>query len=642
MAGGALATLNAEWLLLVDGADDVEAMAGLWPPGRNGNILYTSRNQMLKDFASDAVFEVAEMEDDDAVQLLLDAARLRPASDEVMQLAKDIVARLGHLALAIDQAGAYMARGECRIYDFLATFERHRASLLSVDAYRSASLYKRAVYATWELSHSAIQRISAGQLQRDPLVQVARNAIQLLNMLAYFHYEHVTEDMFRRAAENPKRSWRYPPDVDPFRELASDGDLPHNLLTLEIGRTWDAQPFRRCVCMLTSYSLLWSDRISGTISMHRLVHQWAFDRLLSQHRLTSIRSSAATLAFSSTSSFKTEDYAIRRQLLPHIVVLYQRAAVDDVDPIRTAAEMDGVFDVLLDSGRCAQAALLQRRALDLKRKLLGSEHQETLRSMDNFALSVGAQGRVAEAEALHRQTHEIRKRVLGPEHPDTLHCMVSLAMAIRDQGRAAEAEARHWQAHEIRKRVLGPEHRDTLLSMVSLAMAIRDQGRAAEAEALHRQTLEVSERVLGSEHPDTLYSIGVLALTIREQGRAAEAEALHRQQHELTKRVLGPEHPDTLHSMGNLALSIQEQGRAAEAEALHRQTHEISRRVLGPEHPSTLTAMYNCALTMHELGNTSDAFALMLQCYELRKEKIGVDHPHTKEALDALNFWHPR
>jgi hypothetical protein len=158
--------------------------------------LYTSRNPVLKAFASNAVCEVAEMEDVEAVQLLLDAARLALASDEITQLATNTVTNVGHLVLAIDQAGAYIARGEYRIFDLLATFDRHRASLLSVDACRSASPYQRAVYATWELSHSAIQRVSTGQLQQDPRVQVGRNALQLLNMLAYFHYKNITENMF--------------------------------------------------------------------------------------------------------------------------------------------------------------------------------------------------------------------------------------------------------------------------------------------------------------------------------------------------------------------------------------------------------------------------------------------------------------
>ncbi len=114
----------------------------------------------LKDFAATAVCKVAEMDDDEVVQLLLDAARLTPASDKVTALATGIVHQLGNLALAIDQAGAYIARAECRICDFSDTLERHRASLLGVDAYSRASSDKRAVYATWELSATAINRKS--------------------------------------------------------------------------------------------------------------------------------------------------------------------------------------------------------------------------------------------------------------------------------------------------------------------------------------------------------------------------------------------------------------------------------------------------------------------------------------------------
>ncbi len=268
-----LASLAEDWLLLVDGVDDVDAVAGWWPLGRNGNILYTSQNPVLKDFAPEAVCEVAEMEECEAVELLLAAARLRPTTDKVTRLAKNITAVLGHLALAIDQARGYIARGECRIYDFLEKFERHHVSLLNVDAYHSASPYKRAVYATWELSFSALQRKRASGQQHDPFVEAARNGIQLLAMLAYFHYEDVTEDTFKRAAENYHRRQCYPAHIDPNGELAEGADLSKDLLPLVNGKNWDAQPLRRCISLLMSYLLLSVNPLSGTISMHRLVHQ---------------------------------------------------------------------------------------------------------------------------------------------------------------------------------------------------------------------------------------------------------------------------------------------------------------------------------------------------------------------------------
>jgi tetratricopeptide (TPR) repeat protein len=596
-ARGLLASLSDDWLLLVDGADDANALSGFWPSGQNGNILYTSRNPVLKDLTSDAACEVAGMEDDDAVELLLDSARLKPASGEVTQLAREIVAELGHLALAVDQAGAYIARGECRFHDFLATFERHRASLLSVDAYHRATPDTRAVYATWELSYSAIQRIANGEPEQDSQVEVARNAVQLLNMLSFFHYENITEDIYKRAAENPKSGSSYPVDVDPDQLLAGDKDLPDTLLPLDRNKQWDAHPFRKCVCLLNSYSLLWVNTLSGTISMHRLVHRWAFDRLPPHSRYASLLSSEATLAGSLSSVEDVEVYAIGRDLLPHIVALFHQASVANVDPLCNAYQMTQMGIAYSINGRWNQASALIRRALELEERLLGPGSAETLASMAFLAQIIYHQGRRDEAGVMICQVYEIVKRVHGPEHPLTLGSMGNLAGTIREQGRAAEAEALYQQALCMMRRVLGPEHPETLASMGNLASAILDQGRAAEAERLYQQVLCIG------------------------------------------KRVLGPEHPGTLASMGSLASAILDQGRAAEAEALCRQQLCIQRRVLGSEHPDTLTTMHDLALALRSLGDADDAVALMINCYELRNKTIGENHPDTRKALDAINRW---
>ena len=51
--------------------------------------------------------------------------------------------------------------------------------------------------------------------------------------------------------------------------------------------------------------------------------------------------------------------------------------------------------------------------------------------MNNLAIVLCDEGRYAEAEKLHRETLDIRRRVLGPEHPDTLMSMNNLANRSR-------------------------------------------------------------------------------------------------------------------------------------------------------------------------------------------------------------------
>jgi non-specific serine/threonine protein kinase/serine/threonine-protein kinase len=54
--------------------------------------------------------------------------------------------------------------------------------------------------------------------------------------------------------------------------------------------------------------------------------------------------------------------------------------------------------------------------------------------MNNLANVYQYEGKYAQAEALFRQTLEIRRRVLGPEHPDTLGSMVNLAIIYGEPG----------------------------------------------------------------------------------------------------------------------------------------------------------------------------------------------------------------
>ena len=70
--------------------------------------------------------------------------------------------------------------------------------------------------------------------------------------------------------------------------------------------------------------------------------------------------------------------------------------------------------------------------------------------MTNLAVTYREQGRWNEAEHLQVQVMEMRKKLIGAEHPDTLNSMTNLAVTYYKQGRWNEAE----QLEVIRKIVL--------------------------------------------------------------------------------------------------------------------------------------------------------------------------------------------
>jgi eukaryotic-like serine/threonine-protein kinase len=301
-----------------------------------------------------------------------------------------------------------------------------------------------------------------------------------------------------------------------------------------------------------------------------------------------------------------------------------------------AAIRDTIGQTYTDLGLHAEAAKQLERALELRRRVLGPEHPDTLTTMNNLASVYDIEGKFAETEALDTQILEIRRRVLGPEHPDTLASMMNLGTVYGDEAKYAQAEALDSRTLEIKRRVLGAENPATLRSIYNLAIIYEREGKYAQAEELNRETLEIRRRILGPEHPSTLSSMNNLAIDYEDEGKYAEAEELDKQTLEIKRRVLGPEHRNTLNSMNNLAIVYEREGKYAQAEALFGQTLEISRRVLGPEHFSTLNCMDNLATVYGDEGKYTQAEALDSQTLEIERRVLGAEHQFTLNTVNSL------
>ncbi|TDL24088.1 hypothetical protein BD410DRAFT_897205, partial [Rickenella mellea] len=189
-----------EWLLVFDNLDDDSARDMIARFSLTcGNVLYTSRNPTMQREVADSI-EVSELDEEDAVTLLLKAAGLSAFTEEFRQQARPIVQELYCLPLAVDQAGAAILGGLCGIDGYLKLYSKHRCELLSHHSFQGASQYDHAVYGTWDLSFCAIETKAHAQSGLD--VQAAQKAILILQISAFLHHENISERIFQQAAEN--------------------------------------------------------------------------------------------------------------------------------------------------------------------------------------------------------------------------------------------------------------------------------------------------------------------------------------------------------------------------------------------------------------------------------------------------------
>ena len=332
--------------------------------------------------------------------------------------------------------------------------------------------------------------------------------------------------------------------------------------------------------------------------------------------------------------YERGDYAAARKLQEQALEVRGRLLGKEHPDTLTA--MNDLAQALNAQGELAGARQLQEQVLEASARLLGKEHPDTLRAILNLAGTLYGQGELAGARQLQEQVLEASARLLGKEHPNTLQAMLNLAEMLYAQGDLAGARTLEEQALEARGRLLGKEHPDTLRAMNNLAVTLNAQGELAGARTLQEQVLEASARLLGKEHPQTLAAMNNLAQTLYGQGELAGARKLQEQVLEARGRLLGKEHSDTLQAMFNLAGTLDGQGELAGARKFQEQVLEAWGRLLGKEHPDTLRAMNNLAGTLNAQGELAGARKFQEQVLEALGRLLGKEHPNTLTAMNNL------
>jgi hypothetical protein len=182
-------------MLILDNADDPDLdLSPHFPPGDRGTILIISRNPECRIHATAGACELSRMEEEEAITLMLKTVGHEDLSDEAArEITKSVVSILGCLALAIDQAGAVIRQGLYTMEEYREVYSRRLKELLNRKPVQRSSDYAHTVYTTWDISLQMIKNKGG---------EAARDAIESLQIFSFFHYDGISEEIFRRAWEN--------------------------------------------------------------------------------------------------------------------------------------------------------------------------------------------------------------------------------------------------------------------------------------------------------------------------------------------------------------------------------------------------------------------------------------------------------
>jgi tetratricopeptide (TPR) repeat protein len=636
---------NGKWAMVIDNADNdtvffdqsTKALSEYVPQSENGRILITSRNRDLAYKLTGnyrSIIEVKPMNESDAMSLL--GKKLGP--DISGDNAPELLNALDYMPLAITQAAAYIQQRAPRmsVKQYLEVFrksERDQSRLLAKDLgdARRDGRASNSIIMTWQTSFEHIKSHMP-------------TAASLLSLMCLFDRQGIPEALLQG---------RYTDEED-------DADFEDDMQ------------------ILTSYALVEASS-EWNFEMHRLV-QTSTRKWLEVNNQLEHWKEVYTRILNEKFSDYGEDYSICQVVIPHVQAAIDLRPSSPNSLAIWAALLYSAGSFLYLSGQYELSEKVILTCLETRQRLLGPEHSDVLRVMNQHAMILHVRGKYEEAEEVYKHVLATRKRLLGAEHTETLTSMINLASVYHHIGQIEKSEELHVEVIELSKKVLGPEHPHTLLTMNNQVCLYIRQGRFEDAVQLGREVSEKRNKFLGPHHWQTVVSKRTLAVALTNLGELDEAEILivgalgqtrdiwgdhpatsvamsslsevYRMQKkwkdaqelalqvwDLDARWLGPDHPSTLKAMSRLGMVYHDQMLLDQAEAIFTEILERMKKMPKLENPLIFTSMNNLANIRMERGKPDEAISLMEECIQLGEKVLGPQHPDTVAAARELNEW---
>jgi tetratricopeptide (TPR) repeat protein len=573
------------WLLIVDNVDTAEAAREalkLLVKLGAGHVMITTRISNWP--AGVEPRELSVLAENDALEFLLERTRNRPRrSDDGVQGA--LVAReLGCLALALEQAGAYIDKLRLSFTDYLERWRQKRPDVLR---WHDDGLmeYPASVAITWETSFA----------------QLAEPEQRLLQVLAWLAPEPIPLFFF---------------DAEP--------------LTAAI-----PEP-REALAGLAAFSLARFETEADTVVIHRLVQEVARGRGDETGRASSLRTALDAVDASATGDPQdVRSWPVWTPLAAHVtsVVSYADAEIIAEPTARLMSKL-GLYH--LNRGQFRGAEPLMRRALAVVEQSYAPDHPNVAVYLNNLAQLLQDTNRMAEAEPLMRRALAIDEQSYGANHPGVARDLNNLASLLQVTNRMAEVEPLMRRALAIDEQSYGKDHPDIAIDLNNLAQLLKATNRMPEAEPLMRRALAIDEQSYGKDHPSVARDLNNLAALLQATNRMAEAEPLYRRALSIDEQSYGKDHPSVAIRLNNLAQLLHASNRLDEAEPLMRRALAIDEQLYGANHPDVAICLNSLALLLQDTNRLAEAEPLsrrMLEIFVSFTRSTGHEHPHLRAAV---------
>ncbi|MCD0447612.1 FxSxx-COOH system tetratricopeptide repeat protein [Actinocorallia sp. API 0066] len=579
----------ARWLLVFDNADDPADLVNSYPSDGPGHVLITSRNFDWEGVAPTiTVPEFSPKESRDFLH-----RRLPSLGDEQ---ADALAGELGHLPLALEQAGSMQAQTGMPSEEYLEVLRTKAGELM---AEGKPVEYPVPLAATWSVSLESLRDKS------EP-------AVELLELLAFFGPEAL-----------PRSVLSVGPGV-------VEGDLGETLSS--------PLRFNRAVGLLRRYSFIDVDVERRTVQMHRLFQSFTREDASADSRATSLKNVRRLLANALADPRSPDapaDWPLFASVLPH---LEPSEALRHPEEPTTRHLLQAAVRYLHSAGDPLASERLARRVLRRWKDAPEVPVAELCALRRNLGNALRDLGSYAEAHRLDVETAALGEAHLDRDHRELLLLVNSLSTDLRATGDFIGAYRLNEREVPRHRRVLGEKDRLTLSLELDLALDMMLAGEFPEVIALLSRIYDDRRALHGSEeHPAVQVVLNNLVRAIRLGGDYGDAREQNETVYGMVLATRGPDHVRTMRAANDFAIALRlAEGASPDAVAFAEERHARYGSALWARHPDKVAAEILLSNVYREAGKLTEADELLRRAHTRMLAIYDDDHPYVQGVRSNL------
>jgi tetratricopeptide (TPR) repeat protein len=582
---------NTNWLLIFDNAEDPSHLKEFLPQMQAGHVIITSRNPSWRGVATPLEVEIWTPKE--STNFLLTRTGL---TDD--KAASDLANELGHLPLALEQAGAYIEAKNISVASYLELFKRDQRVLLK--QLSSLTGYANTIETTWNISFNEVNRENPA-------------SIELLKICAFLSPEPIQSFIFVRGANFlPER----------LQQLAQ------NPFFLDYSMS-----------LLRKYSLI--ERTGDQFTIHRLLQLAIKEQLNAEEKKYWIKVALSILDESFPIDFKDSKTSnIARLLMEHVKEAVINATAEGVEPEQTVSLIVRVGRVYLERKEYRLAKETFHNALYLTNKLRESvETRLTKIKLFEYLGQLSLEtNQLNTAKEFFEKALNISIEVFGEHHPNVVYGLNNIGNVLSNLGDFQKAREYFEKALIISSETLGSRHPNVVYSLNNIGNVLSNLGDFQKAREYFEKALSISIDILGSHHPDvarTLNNLSFVYLKLNDSKRAKEysEKALA-----IIEKAFGPDHPEiaaNLHSIGKLHIWSRD---------YHTAQAYLDRalRIYEGNIPQNTLAIAEALVDKGNLLRIQNDISSSRSCYEraliIYEAELGNEHSKSQEIRELLHI----